>query len=381
IKHINQTGKKIINRSFDINSRSNFRSTSGCGLFLGYSGIGKTTTINSILRHYPQVIIHNEYKGMHYNQIQLVWLNLEAPVNSSLKALCLQFFMRIDDVLGTNNYKKHVSRNTSVDNMLPLISQVAHNIGLGLLIIDEVQNIKKRGADQLMNFFVYLINSGINLCLIGTPSAYDLLGKELRITRRLTGNAEIIFNNMKNNEEFDFFLQSMWNYQWLQQKSDYSEDYRDVIYEETQGISDLIIKLFVYAQQEAIYTGKEQLSIQLLKKVARDKFKLLQPMLDAIRSGNPHKIAKYEDIRLLEPAIKPTGKTVRKSNTVVKHTSSKPQKVSKEKVVPKVNQKPTREDDLRYMVKLSKNKKPYDILKENKLIEGAEEWIGVGTYD
>ena len=33
------------------------------------------------------------------------------------------------------------------------------------------------------------------------------------------------------------------------------------------------------------------------------------------------------------------------------------------------------------MVKLSKNKKPYDILKENKLIEGAEEWIGVGTYD
>src|SRR5699024_4133441 len=170
--------------------------------------------------------------------------------------------------------------------------------------------------------------------------------------------AEIIFNNMQNDAEFDFFIQSMWKYQWLQTPTGYDNDFKEVIYEETQGISDLIVKLFVYSQQEAIHTGREKLSIQLIKKVARDKFKLLQPMLDAIRSGNPHKIAKYEDIRLLEPAIKPTSKRVRKSNTVVKHTTSKPQKVSKEKVVPKINHKPTREDDLRYMIKLSKDKKP-----------------------
>lgn len=382
IKYINQTGKKIINRSFDINSRSNFKSTSGCGLFLGYSGIGKTTTINNVLRHYPQVIVHNEYRGMYYNQIQLVWLKLEAPVNSSLKALCLQFFMRIDEVLGTNNYKKHVSRNTSVDNMLPLISQVAHNIGLGLLIIDEVQNIKKRGADQLMNFFVYLINAGINLCLIGTPSAYDLFGKELRITRRLTGNAEIIFNNMKNNEEFDFFLQSIWSFQWVHYESDYNEEFRNVFYEETQGISDLIIKLFVYAQQEAIQTGTEKLSIKLIKKIAKNKFKLLQPMLDAIRSGNPHKIAKYEDIKLLEPSNNITNKPTKKSNAVVKNTTSKAQRDSKEpKIAPKDSKKSLEEDDLRYLVRQHKNKKPYEILKEKNLIEEAKKWIGVGRND
>src|SRR5690554_4173374 len=69
-QYVNETGKEIINRSFDINSRTNFRSTAGCGTFIGFSGMGKTTTINRILSNIPQVIIHNEYKGQHFNQIQ-----------------------------------------------------------------------------------------------------------------------------------------------------------------------------------------------------------------------------------------------------------------------------------------------------------------------
>ncbi len=251
-KYINDSGKEIINRSYEINSRQNFRTTSSCGTFIGFSGMGKTTTINRVLSDIPQVIIHNEYKGIHFNQIQLVWLKLEAPSNSSLKALCLQFFMKVDELLGTNNYKKYVSRNMSVDSMLPLISQVAHNIGLGLLVIDETQNIKKRGAEQIMNFFVYLINTGINLCLIGTPGAYDLFGKELRMTRRLTGNAEIIYNNMQYGNEFTLLLESVWKYQWTRNFVPYNEEFGKVIYEETQGISDLVIKLFVYSQQQAI---------------------------------------------------------------------------------------------------------------------------------
>lgn len=377
-KFINETGKEIINRSFDINSRVNFRSTSSCGLFLGFSGMGKTTTINRVLHSIPQVIVHNEYKGQHYNQIQLVWLKLEAPVNSSLKALCLQFFMQVDELLGTNNYRKHISRNTSLDNMLPLISQVAHNIGLGLLIIDEVQNIKKRGADQIMNFFVYLINSGINLCLIGTPGAISLFGAELRITRRLTGNAEIIYNNMDNNSEFSFLLETIFEYQWTQHTVDYSDKFKDVFYEETQGISDLLIKLFMYSQQEAIRVGHEELSIKLVKKVARDKFKLLKPMLDAIRSGNPHKIAQFEDIRRLDmeqsidtrsetPKRKPRRMEVTKENTVQETIKAKKN----------VKQKGYKVDDLRYLVHrgLKKEKSPYQVLIGSGYIEAASEWI------
>lgn len=339
----------------------------------------QTTTINRVLSNIPQVIIHNEYKGTHFNQIQLVWLKLEAPSNSSLKALCLQFFMKVDELLGTNNYKKYVSRNMSVDSMLPLISQVAHNIGLGLLVIDETQNIKKRGADQIMNFFVYLINTGINLCLIGTPGAYDLFGKELRMTRRLTGNAEIIYNNMKYGNEFSFLLESVWRYQWTRNFVHYNEEFGKVIYEETQGISDLVIKLFVYSQQEAIESGKEELTINLIRKVAKEKFRLLQPMLDAIRSGNPHKIAKYEDIRKIELE----GANTRRSE-VKKEKPVRGKKVQELKATEKV-EKPKKiaqgneynEYDLRYLLQQGKEeeKSPYQMLYEKGYIEDASNWI------
>ncbi|MFS0752622.1 ATP-binding protein [Oceanobacillus sp. 1P07AA] len=381
-QYINESGKEIINRSFDINSRQNFRTTAGCGTFIGYSGMGKTTTINRVLSNIPQVIVHNQYRGIHYNQIQLVWLKLEAPSNSSLKALCLQFFMKIDELLGTNNYKKYVSRNMSVDHMLPLISQVSHNIGLGLLIIDETQNIKKRGADQIMNFFVYLINSGINLCLIGTPGAYDLFGKELRMTRRLTGNAEIIYNNMKYGNEFTYLLESIWKYQWTQNFIPFNEELGKAIYEETQGISDLVVKLFVYSQQLAIENGEEEVSINIIKKVAKDKFKLLQPMLEAIRSGNPHKIAKYEDIR----RINSENFVVSNSRETRKQEPVNPKRVKEVEIVDKIEeprkklkQKEYKEDDLRYLLQrgVQIEKTPYQVLLENEYIEDTTNWIEV----
>jgi len=377
-EYINESGKQIINRSYEINSRQNFRTTSSCGTFIGFSGMGKTTTINRVLSNIPQVIIHNEYKGIHFNQIQLVWLKLEAPSNSSLKALCLQFFMKIDELLGTNNYKKYVSRNMSVDSMLPLISQVAHNIGLGLLVIDETQNIKKRGADQIMNFFVYLINTGINLCLIGTPGAYDLFGKELRMTRRLTGNAEIIYNNMQYDNEFTYLLESLWKYQWTRKYVPLNKEIGKIFYEETQGISDLMIKLFVYSQQKAIESGTEELTINLIKNVAKEKFRLLQPMLDAIRSGNPHKIAKYEDIRKID-----LEKTVVTKSKGINREVPKVQK----KVEVKDSEKVTKtkknirnvyhKDDLRYLLGqgVKDNKTLYQVILENDYIEDATNWI------
>jgi hypothetical protein len=389
-RYINETGKEIINRSFDINGRKNFRTTAGCGTFLGFSGIGKTTTINRVLSNIPQVIVHNEYKGLYFNQIQLVWLKLEAPSNSSLKALCLQFFMKVDDILGTNNYRKYVSRNLSVDSMLPLISQVSHNIGLGLLVVDETQNIKGRGADQIMNFFVNLINSGINLALIGTPGAYDLFGRELRMTRRLTGNAEIIYNNMNYGEEFKLLMESMWNYQWTKSYVPFNENFQRLFYEESQGISDLVIKLFTYSQQEAIETEKEELTINLVKKVAKEKFRLLKPMLDAIRSGNPYKIAKYEDIRRLDvdQHVDKVDKPIKTTKFNTQHVDKAVDRIDKKNIEVVGNpisksKKKTKidyeEGDLRFYLEqgLKDDKLPYTILLENDYIDEIANWLEV----
>ncbi|WP_082193360.1 ATP-binding protein [Bacillus rubiinfantis] len=240
--YLNQTGKQIINRSFDINTRINFRTTASCATLIGYSGMGKSSTVNRILSQIPQVIVHNHYKGQHFNQIQLSHLTLQTPHSSSLKSLTLQFFMKIDELLNSNNFKKYISRNLSVDAMLPLMGQVANNVGLGMPIIDEIQHLQNRGIQQMMNYFVTLMNSfGVPVLFIGTPASYTIFQQEFRISRRVSGNGEIIWNNMDNNKEFRFFLESIWKYQWNRKVVPLTEEMVTVFYEETQGISDLIV--------------------------------------------------------------------------------------------------------------------------------------------
>ncbi|NMB27756.1 MAG: AAA family ATPase [Tissierellia bacterium] len=383
-RYINETGQEIINRSFDIDSRTNFRTTASSGLIIGFSGMGKTTTVNRVLSYIPQVIVHNYYNNQHFNQIQLTWLKLEAPHNSSLKALTLQFFMKIDELLGTENFKRYVSRNLSVDAMLPLMGKVAQNIGLGLLIIDELQHLSGSGARQIMNYFVTLINSfGVPIIFIGTPASYDFLQNEFRIARRVTGNGEVIWNNMKNDEEFELFLNGLWKFQWTRKNTPLTREIIDLFYEETQGISDLIVKLFVNAQYKAIVSGEEELTEEIILSVAKEEFKLMKPMLDAIKSKNPYKAIKYEDLRKIEEFNSNLSNTKSndKANTkTTRNTNINKTKIARETLdrnnitrstTQKVKIENLKEDDLRLLVDKGNKvgETTYETLLKNGLID------------
>ncbi len=387
-KYINQTGKQIIHRSYDINSRANFRTTASCGTIIGFSGMGKTTTVNRILSSIPQIIVHNEYNSQHFNHIQLTWLKLETPHNASLKALSLQYFMKIDELLGTNNFKKYVSRNLSTDAMLPLMGQVAQNVGLGMLIIDEIQHLQNRGIQQMMNYFVTLINSfGVPVIFIGTPSSYSIFQNEFRIARRVTGNGEIIWNNMENDKEFRFFLASIWKYQWNRKFTPLNEEMIKVFYEETQGVSDLIVKLFVNAQYIAISSGKEEITINIVKKVAKEQFKLMKPMLDAIKSKNPYKIAQFEDLRRIEANNAPnTEMTTLQKERIIQIEKKVKQHQFQNKLAIPVKQNIKKfadyaEGDLRNLFVQAKKseKSAYQLLLEKGYIDDMSFWQGDGA--
>ncbi|WP_431028652.1 ATP-binding protein [Lysinibacillus sp. LZ02] len=376
IRQRNQMGKEIINKSFDINNQSTFRTTASCATLIGYSGMGKTSSAQRVLNNIPQVIVHNEYKGQPFNQLQLTHLTLQTPHSSSLKALTLQFFLKVDEILGTDNYRRNVSKNTSVDAMLPQMGQVANNIGLGLLVIDEIQHLQNRAIKQMMNYFVTLMNSfGVPILFIGTPAAYSIFQQEFRIARRVSGNGEITWNNMENDKEFRFFLQSLWRYQWTRTFTLLSDEMVAVFYEHTQGVSDLIVKLFANVQVMAISTGKEAFNVSMVRKVAKEQFKLMQPMIDAIKSKNPYKMHQYEDLRKL---------AMEQQAQPVMHTAVSPMKVSKQSIAIK-NPQPIKvtqeyvykEDDIRFNYqKAIEANTMYDALVKQGYIDGMQHWIG-----
>lgn len=383
IEQINKTGEAITNKNYNIDSNENFRTTVQAGLIIGTSGMGKTTTVQRVLSEIPQVIIHNQYEEIEFSQIQVSWLKLEAPANGSIKALTLQFFHKLDQLLGTNNVDRYVSKHLSVDAMLPIMGQVANNIGLGLLIIDELQHLDKN-FKQVMNYFVTLMNSfGVPILLIGTPSCYSMLQQELRIARRTTGGGAVFFNPMKNDREFEIFLKGIWKYQWLNNKSKLTKEIIDKFHEKTQGIADLVVKLFVNTQKRAINKSIDHITIDLIEKVWNIEFTMVNPMVEAIKSNNKVKKMEFEDIQeicVLRANSGLSGGTNKVSTDSSKSNNSvitdNKEDLNKEKAI-KIKILDLDDEDVRKIVIMGKKEglNSYQSLKEYGLITTLEDLL------
>lgn len=371
-KYINSLGDSIINNKFNLDSDENFRNTAQCGLLIGMSGMGKTTTTQRVLSNIPQVIVHQQYNNVNFNQMQVTWLKLEAPHNGSIKALTLQFFSKLDDLLGTNNMKRYVSSKYSTDILLPLMGQCANSVGLGLLVIDELQHLNKN-SKQVMNYLVALMNSfGVPILLIGTPACYSILQNEMRIARRVTGAGTITFNNMDNDKEFEIFIRGIWKYQWTNENTKLSRELVNKFYEKTQGLSDLVVKLFFYTQIKLIEKGHGQITEELIDKVWDKEFKLINPMINAIKDDNLVNKFKYEDIQKLN--IESSIGIDYKSN--VSGLDNK--KDLKAKEAKKHNSKKIKIDDLedydiRKIILKNNEKSVHELLKEYNFIKSLEE--------
>lgn len=263
--------------------------------FVGISGIGKTTTTKRILNLYDQVIMHDRP----YNVIQVVWLKVDCPFDGSLKQLCINFFIEMDNVLGTDYHEKYGKTRNSIEYMVAMMTKVASVHHLGILIIDEIQNLneaKSGGAEKMLNFFVTLNNTiSVPTLLIGTLKAKRLFQKDLRQGRRLDAPGTI-WERLENDELWEVFVEGFWEYTWVKNHPELTQEFLDVLHEESQGIIDAAMKIYALAQHSAIMDGTETLTPDLLKYVAKKGLVYIRPMLDALKSGDIAEIAKYSDM-------------------------------------------------------------------------------------
>ncbi|HYE10178.1 MAG TPA: ATP-binding protein [Patescibacteria group bacterium] len=281
------------------------RTTASGFTIIGISGMGKTTSIDRVLSLYPQIVVHSEYNGQPLNQYQLVWLKLDCPYDGSVKGLCTSFFLEFDRLFGDNTYKKFAGgRNISVNTMMPRMAQLARNFNLGVLVIDEIQHLslaKSGGSEKMLNFFVNLVNTiGVPVILIGTTHALSVLQSEFRQARRGSGQGDLVWERMKNDIQWELLIRGLWRYQWTKEYTPLTNELKDALYEESQGIVDIAIKLFAMAQMKAIATGKEIITPGLIKHVAKESLRLVKPMLDALKSNDIKQIAKYDDIKPID---------------------------------------------------------------------------------
>jgi AAA domain len=308
LSQINYLLKNSGKNSFD-NLGSLIKTPSSATAFtmIGVSGVGKSTGVERILNLYPQVILHREHNGNPLHCFQIPWIKINCPHAGSLKALCTDFFIEVDRLLGTNYHLKFPSQNVSEDTMLAEMGLIAGNHNLGLLAVDELQDLstsKSGGIDKMLNFFSKLVSQlGLPVIRIGTNKARSIMQGDLRHGRRAVGEGSMFWDRVKLKTEEDeelwhFFIKGFFKFQWTKKPTPYTNDFSLVLYNESQGIFDIALKLFMIAQWRAIATGIETISIEMVEKVAQDSLHFVRPMLDALKSGNQKLIDKYSDIRL-----------------------------------------------------------------------------------
>jgi hypothetical protein len=309
-----QRAKKVSQDSISqYGDDDDFHSTSAYGFnAVGISGIGKSLTFMRILRLFPQVIHHSEYYGQKFTFSQIVWLKLDCPFDGGLKGLCINFFQTIDSILGTSYHKNYASKSRNTDEMLPYMALVAANHGIGVLVIDEIQRLslaKSGGIEKMLNFFVQLVNTvGVPVILVGTYKSLSVFEGNFSQMRRGTGQGDLVWDRMKHDKEWELFVKAMWQFQYTRQvcSLDKNPQLTEVLYDETQGITDLAVKAYMLAQERAIETKKELVDAPIIRSVCHDKFRMLRPALEALKSKTKNALTNFEDAypKFLEQFIK-----------------------------------------------------------------------------
>lgn len=255
--------------------------------FVGVSGLGKSTALRHVLSLFPETIEHENYKGAPFFCTQIPYLMIQTPHDCSVKAMCLEILGKIDELTGTSYLTPYSGTRASADILVSRIAQVTRSHHIGILVVDEVQNLvygKSSVGIRLLNFLVQLVNScAMGVCLVGTPRIYDMLEKEFRAARRATG---LVCDRLKNNKEFELLVNGLWRYQYTRYSCELTTQIVQWLYNKSQGIPDIVAKIIYHAQYHAIISGREILDIAALELAVQENLGIISSFMAEMKSMN-----------------------------------------------------------------------------------------------
>ena len=204
----------------------------------------------------------------------------------------------------------------SVDDLIRLVRKLMLKHNVGILVIDEAQNIAPNVATDKHNktlisnektsikFIEEIFNRiGVPLFFIGTLSTLKLFGKDVTISRRTLIDGSLIL--LGADVEGDFwnrFFNQINLSQLLDGKHDPEDHLKRHLHTLTRGIPAIAISLMraTLTHMSKFDKGQQGVTIKALSHVFRQQFSALQKPLKALKNEKYHL---YEDLAPLADLV------------------------------------------------------------------------------
>ena len=293
IQQRNENYKAVIQQEY-----SGIMGGSDSFTIIGASGIGKSSAISRAIT----LITENKIieVGNPFTKI-IPCICVQCPFDSSVKGLLLEIIRKVDEAIGSQYYERASRSRTTTDMLIGSVSQVALN-HIGLLVVDEIQNVcNSKNGKSLVGMLTQLINnSGISICMVGTPESAVFFEQAMQLARRSLG---LRYDVMEYGTDFRTFCEIVYSYQYVKQRTEITDAIMEWLYEHTSGNISVVVSLIHDAQEIAILNGKEVLNLELLNEAYQQRLSMLH--------GFIHLEQKKQTSKAIKPRKKITVKDVK----------------------------------------------------------------------
>lgn len=237
---------------------------------IGTSGIGKSSAISRAI----ELITENKMIEVEESYTKIIpCVIVQCPFDSSVKGLLLEILRKVDEALETHYYQNALRARATTDMLIGSVSQVALN-HIGMLIVDEIQNVvnSKNGKSLIGSLTQLINNSGISICMVGTPECTPFFEQALQLARRSVG---LQYQNMPYDAYFESFCKILFDYQYTKERTEPNPAIYEWLYEHSAGILSIVVSLIHDAQEIAILSGKERLDMDTLNEAYSQRLSFL----------------------------------------------------------------------------------------------------------
>lgn len=266
---------------------------------LGVAGSGKSTALNMVLDHYPQVIIHESEDE---TVVQIVYLFVTCRPLSNFTALYEAIGKAIDDALGNGNnlYQNEITRirRGGLGAKTNKIIELIEKLNIGIIIFDEIQYIDLNSTRENSIESLLTINNEthVGIGVLGTEDAFhDLFSRE-RTARRLSNYvpASRYCNNMAT---FRNIIQALFLNQIFLDKVKVTNEIVQAFYAESEGVIHHAVLLYCYVLKDYVHMkNKPIVNADFILKIGKSRRKIIHDIIYKNRKQTNISVAKRKKL-------------------------------------------------------------------------------------